>query len=440
MLTLSNVPALWIRGGRVLDPFTNRDEIADVFISNGVIARHPEPNAIVIRAEGCILCPGMMDLHVHLREPGSLHKETIETGTRAAAAGGFTFVACMPNTAPAIDSPDIVQWIIRRAQDVGACDVGPVAAITVGREGKTLTDFAALQEAGAVAFSDDGVGVEDDRVMLEAFQRACGLKAILIQHCEFKALAAGGIMHLGEHSKKLNLPGIDPRAEEAMIERDIDLCRKTGARYHVAHISTAIAVDLVRHAKAQGIPVTAEVTPHHLILTDEACLTLDPNAKMHPPLRTWKDVMACRQGLVDGTIDCIATDHAPHAADEKAKGFLLAPPGLIGLETAVGVVRKAMLESELAGWPDFVKWFTKGPSTVLNLRRNTLEEGQAAELTLIEPECKWLVNKDLSESKSRNTPFDGWELAGRGVATVRGTKFAADFTASNWYDRCLLLE
>jgi dihydroorotase len=258
-----------------------------------------------------------MDLHVHLREPGQGHKETIETGTRSATAGGFTYVVCMPNTNPPLDEPERIRWVILRAREVGNCEVAPVACITRGRAGKELTDFAALKAAGAVAFSDDGDGVEDDNVMARAFEQAAACDALLIQHCEFRALSAGGVMHLGDVSRRLGLPGLDPKSEEAMIERDISLCRKTPARYHVAHISTARAVELVRRAKAEGLPVTTEVCTHHLMLTDDACATADPNTKMHPPLRPQSDVDACRQGLLDGTIDCIVTDHAPHTAEEK---------------------------------------------------------------------------------------------------------------------------
>ncbi len=413
-----------IRGGRVIDPFHSRDEIADVAIADGLVVDRAPPGAFVIDATSWIVCPGLMDIHVHLREPGQSHKETIETGSAAAAAGGFTYVACMPNTAPPLDQPERIRWVIGRAREVGLCEVAPVACITLGREGRKVADFAALLEAGAVAFSDDGTGVEDDDVMREAFRAAARLDALIIQHCEYRSISAGGVMHLGEVSARLGLKGLDPRSEEAMIERDIALCRETGARYHVAHISTAKAIEAVRQAKAEGLPVTTEVCTHHLILTDENCAQADPNTKMHPPLRPKADVEACRKGLLDGTIDCIVTDHAPHAEQEKNAGFNAAPAGIIGLETAVGVAAKAMIESGLAGWPQLVDWFTRRPAAILRQESNGLMVGIPANLTLIDPKQKWIVEPEKLLSKSHNTPFVGWSLTGRPVGTMRGRRVA----------------
>lgn len=412
--------ALLIRGGRVIDPATSRDEVADVAVVDGVIADEAPARATVIDATGWIVCPGLMDLHVHLREPGATHKETIETGTAAAAAGGFTAVACMPNTVPALDQPDTVRFVLEQAKRAGHCAVLPIASITRERRGKELVDFAALREAGAVAFSDDGVGVEDDGIMQAAFEAARAADVVLIQHCEVRAISAGGVMHLGEVSRRLDLPGLDPRSEEAMIQRDVHLCRQTGGRYHVAHISTAKAVQLVREAKAEGLPVTAEVCPHHLLLTHEACAGGDPNTKMHPPLRTQGDVEACRRGLVDGTIDCIATDHAPHTADEKATGFREAPPGIVGLETAVGLSARAFIETGLADWPTLITWFTRGPARVLNRPLPSIAPGDRADLSILDPAVQWRVDPEEFESKGRNTPFGGWTLKGRAVGTVRG--------------------
>ncbi len=431
MLATRSHEAVLIRGGRVIDPATGRDEIADLAIADGVFVNHPLHDAFVLDAAGLIVCPGLMDLHVHLREPGQSHKETIETGTGAAAAGGFTFVACMPNTQPPLDTPDAVRWVIEQTRRANHCAVAPVAAMTQGRQGRELTDFAALLAAGAVALSDDGTGLEDDAVMRSAFERASELGALLIQHCEYKAISAGGVMHLGEVSRGLGHPGLDPRSEEAMIERDIGLCRRTGGRYHVAHISTAKAVDLVRGAKVEGLPVTAEVCTHHLILTDEACANSDPNTKMHPPLRPQSDVDACRRGLLDGTIDCIVTDHAPHTTEEKSAGFLKAPAGIVGLETAMGIAAKAMLDAYsyplakggprgVVDWPRLVAWFTTGPAHVLKRRPAKIEVGAAADLTLINPQSPWTVDSRQFLSKGRNTPFDGWKLHARAVATIRG--------------------
>lgn len=420
MLNTTDYTALVLRGGRVIDPSESRDERADVAVVDGVIAESPPPNAVEWDASDWIVAPGLMDIHVHLREPGQTHKETIATGTAAAAAGGFTFVACMPNTAPPLDTPDTIRWVREQATRVGRCDVAPIAAITVGRKGRELTDFADIQSAGAVAFSDDGDGVEDDDVMRRAFERARDLHAVLIQHCEYRAISNGGVMHLGEVSRRLGLPGLDPRSEEAMIERDIDLCRETGGRYHVAHISTVRAVELVRAAKSNGLPVTAEVCTHHLVLTDEACATADPNTKMHPPLRTQRDVDACRAGLLDGTIDCIVTDHAPHAVEEKARGFLQAPAGIVGLETALPLAARAMIDSGLASWPDVVRWFTTEPARVLNRPAPTLRPGAKAPITLIAPSERWKVDPQQFESMGRNTPFAGWEMGSKAVGTIRG--------------------
>lgn len=414
-------PALHITNARIIDPFNGRDEIADVAVTNGRIADAPAPSARVIDATGMILCPGLMDIHVHLREPGQTHKETIASGTSAAIAGGITYVACMPNTSPALDRPETVRFVLDRARDADLCTVAPIAAITIDRAGRELTDFSALREAGAVAFSDDGVGIEDDAVMRAAFERAALLGVVLIQHCEYRAISAGGVMHLGDVSRRLGVPGLDPRSEEAMIERDLDLCRRTGGRYHVAHISTARAVELVRQAKRDGLPVTSEVCTHHLVLTDEACGTLDPSTKMHPPLRPRRDVDACVQGLLDGTIDCIVTDHAPHAADEKGRGFLTAPPGIIGLETALSLAVQALVEAGRADWPDVIRWFTRAPTEVLGLRRCGICTGEEADLAIIDPRRRWLVQSERLHSLSKNTPFIGWSLPAKATQVVRGT-------------------
>ncbi len=414
--------ALVIHGGRIVDPYTGRDEIATLALLEGSIVDRIAGAAAMIDATDCIVCPGLMDIHVHLREPGFEHKETIETGTRAAAAGGFTYVACMPNTKPAIDTPDVVRLVQEKARLVNLCDVGVVAATTKERKGKEVTDFAALRKAGAIAFSDDGDGVEDEAVMRKAFAYAQETDSILIQHCEYQSISAGGVMHKGEVSRKLDLPGLDPDSEEAMIRRDLELCRETGVHYHVAHISTAEAVRLVKEAKSAGLKVTAEVCTHHLLLTDQTCASQGPNAKMHPPLRTEADVYACRQGLVDGTIDCIVTDHAPHAKEEKDTGMIKAPAGIVGLETAVGLVAKAMIETELADWSDLVRWFTKGAQVSLGLSPSPIETGGVANLTIIDPNKTWTVDPERFHSKSRNTPFAGWALTGDAVATIRGTR------------------
>ncbi len=419
-LTNETNDALLIKGGRIIDPYNDRDEIGNVAIVDGVVVPDAPPDAMVVDARGLIVCPSLMDIHVHLREPGQTHKETIATGTAAAAAGGFTFVACMPNTQPTLDEPDVVEQVLATAAESGSCGVGPVAAITRRRGGRDLVDFAALRAAGAVAFSDDGTGVEDDAVMRGCFEAARACDAVVIQHCEYKRISDGGVMHLGEVSRRLGLPGLDPQSEEAMIERDIALCRETGARYHVAHISTARAVELVRAARAEGLAVTSEVCTHHLVLTDEAVSKNDPNTKMHPPLRPQSDVDACRQGLLDGTIDCIVTDHAPHAASEKAVGFLKAPPGITGLETAVSLAAYAMVESGLADWSRLVGWFTAGADAVLKSKRGGMGIGDVADMTLLDPAERWTFDVSESLSKSSNTPFSEWDMTGRSVGTIMG--------------------
>lgn len=419
-LVVAEHDAFIIAGGRIIDPFTGRDEVADVFVVNGRIADSAPRDAHRIHAEGCMVCPGLMDMHVHLREPGQSHKETIEMGTAAAAAGGFTRVACMPNTKPPLDSPDVVRWVRQRSEEVGLAEVLPVACITKGRAGNEVTDFAVLKEAGAVAFSDDGTGVENDAVMLEAFRRVRETDSLLIQHCEYRDISAGGVIHKGEVSERLNLPGLDPRSEEAMVERDIDLCRRTGGRYHIAHISTAKAVEMVRRAKSEGLPITTEVCTHHLLLTDQACSSADPNTKMHPPLRPRSDVEACRIGLLDGTIDAIVTDHAPHTSEEKSQGMLKAPAGIVGLETAIGVAVEAMIESGLADWTSLVRWFTTAPNRLLlRLENEGFRLGEIADLTIINPISRWTVNPANFHSKSQNTPFTHRSLMGKAVATIR---------------------
>lgn len=422
MLQAATHKALLIRSARVIDSAGGRDEVADLAVADGHLAESAPSDAHVFEAEGLLVCPGLIDIHVHLREPGFEHKETIASGTTSAAAGGFTRVACMPNTKPTLDTPELVQLVRERARAADRCTVYPIAALTRGRAGREITDFAALLQAGAVAFSDDGTGVQDDDVMRAAFTEAARVGALLIQHCEDDTLTAGGVMHPGAVSVRLGYLGLDPRAEEAMLERDLDLCRATRARYHVAHVSTAVAVDLVRRAKAEGLPVTAEVCTHHLLLTDEACAEGDPNTKVHPPLRPRADVDACRRGLLDGTIDCIVTDHAPHAAEEKGVGFVQAPPGFVGFETALGVVAEALVQSGLADWPALIKWFTLGPAKVLHLPVPALRLGEPAELTLIDPAARWTVEPECFLSKSKNSPFLGRTLVGRAVGTMCGQR------------------
>jgi dihydroorotase len=413
-----------LRGGRVIDPSQGIDRTDDVTIVDGrieVIGPGPDRADRIVDADGLLVCPGLVDMHVHLREPGGEAQETIETGTRAAAAGGFTAVACMPNTNPPIDDAKTLRFVLDKAKQTAHCRVYPVAAMTKGRLGREAVDLAALQAAGAVAFSDDGAGVNDRAVMQAVVEQARQCDALLIQHCEVAEMAAGGVVNLGTVSRALGVPGIDPQAEEEMIARDLELLSQTPARYHVAHVSTAGAVERIRQAKRAGLPVTAEATVHHIILNEEACLHAGPNAKMNPPLRSNNDVEACRQGLAVGTIDCIVTDHAPHTADAKAAGWQKAPFGVIGLETAWPLAFWALVESGRMDVPRLVELMSTRPARILGLSgAGTLAAGAPADVTVIDPRLRWVVQADALCSKSRNTPFLGWKVTGRPVGVMMG--------------------
>ncbi len=366
----------------------------------------------MIDLNGLALCPGLIDMHVHLREPGGEHKETIETGCDSAMAGGFTGVCPMPNTTPAADNPQVVEFIKKRSKDL-LVDVFPIAAVTKGRAGGELTEMAALVEAGAVAFSDDGDPVATAGVLRTAMENAKKLNVPIIEHCEDKSLSGNWAMNEGAISRRLGLPGIPGIAEDVMVSRDIQMAEFTGAAIHIAHISTAKAVDLVRQAKKQGMQVTCEVMPHHFILTEEAVTKYGTNAKMSPPLRTEKDVDAMLKGLQDGTIDVIATDHAPHSEEEKKAEFTKAPMGIVGLETALGLVLTSLVEPGLLTLSQVIYKLTKKPAEILNLERGELKVGAPASLTIFDQELAWTVDKTKFKSKSQNTPFQDWKLKGR---------------------------
>lgn len=413
-----------IKGGRVIDPASKRDGSFDVLLSDGKVAlveeRIRDTEAQVIEAEGSLVTPGLIDIHVHLREPGNEDEETIATGSAAAVAGGFTSIACMPNTRPALDDESAIEFVHRQAQDADLCNVYIIGAVTKGREGKELAEMGQMVRSGAVAFSDDGDGVANSRVMLRALEYVSMFDKPILQHCEDPTIAEGGAMNGGPTSVRLGLPGISPIAEELMIQRDLTLVRQTAARYHVCHISTARAVELVRQAKADGLRVTTEVCPHHLLLTDEACGTYDSNLKMNPPLRTRADVEACLRGVVDGTIDCLVTDHAPHGIQEKELEFLTAPFGIIGMECALPLFIKALIEPGLIDWPTLIERMTVAPARVLSLKKGTLAVGADADVTIIDPDLAWTINVNEFRSKSRNCPFHGWEVRGRAVGTIVG--------------------
>ncbi|HVM07080.1 MAG TPA: dihydroorotase [Acidimicrobiales bacterium] len=421
---------LLIVGGTVLDERGRRR--ADVRIADGRIVEVGEnldttgAETQTLVAAGCIVAPGLVDLHTHLREPGREEAETIETGSRAAALGGYTAVVAMPNTEPAIDSAAVVQQVL----DLGAkalVDVHVAGAITINREGKQLAPFAEMAELGVRLFTDDGSGVQDTRLMRRALEYAKALNVTLAQHCEDAALAAGGHMHEGEWSSRLGIPGQPAEAEELMVMRDIALCRLTGAPVHFLHLSTAGSVELVRQAKAKGLPITAEAAPHHITLTHERVQTFDPVFKVNPPLRTESDVAAVIEGLRDGTIDAIATDHAPHAPELKEEPFDQAPPGMLGLETALSLTI-AKLGLELA-----VATLTHRPARIAQIddeHGGPIAEGRPANLCVIDTEQTWTVDPLALASRSRNTPYAGMQLTGKVRHTIlRGEPVVIDFEA-----------
>ena len=418
--------SILIRGGRVIDPAQEIDEVTNVLVVGGEIAAigRDEPTADeVLDVGGHIVAPGLVDMHVHLREPGGEESETIASGAAAAAAGGFTAVACMPNTDPPLDSDAEIEFVLRQAARCGGARVYPIGAITKGRAGAELAEMGLMIRAGAVAFSDDGVGIADSGVCLRAMQYLSMFGGLFIQHCEDRSLGGSGCMNAGAIATRLGLPGMPAMAEQVMAERDIALAGQTGVRYHVAHVSTRGTVDLVRHAKRAGRRVTAEVCPHHLVLTEAACQTYDPNCKMSPPLRSADDVEACLAGVCDGTIDCLVSDHAPHGRQDKEHEFQQAPFGIIGLETSLGLFIKALIETKLIDWPALIAAMSTRPAQLLGVSGGSLRVGELADITIIDPEREWTVNAEEMRSLSRNTPFDGWKLRGRAAATIVGGEF-----------------
>jgi dihydroorotase len=422
---------LAIHGGRVIDPVNAIDSVADVLIEDGRIAAvgpgTGKDASETIDASGLIVAPGFVDIHTHLREPGFEHKETIATGTLAAARGGFTTVCAMPNTNPPMDTAATVEFVLRTAETQGHVRVLPIGCVTRGRTGTELADLAELAQAGAIAFSDDGSPVGDAHLMRRALEYAGMLGLPIIDHCEDPALAAGGVMHEGWVSARLGLRGVPAAAEEAMVARNIALAAATGSHVHIAHLSTAGSIELVRAAKSRGVPLTAEVTPHHLTLTHEAVLlgpgetpgglAYDTNAKVNPPLRTQRDAEACVAGLLDGTIDCIATDHAPHAIQDKFCEFDTAAFGISGLEAAFALSLSAVPLETL------IERLTIAPVRALGLDRRlpglgTLGAGAPADVALIDPQAEWTVEPETFASKGKNTPLTGRVLKGRVVATV----------------------
>jgi len=416
------VAALLIKNGRVMDPASGHDAIADVLIEDGVIigvgANLSKQGAEMFDASGLIVAPGFVDMHVHLREPGFEHAETIESGSRAAAAGGFTSIAPMPNTSPVNDNATVTSYIVEKARKHAVVNVWPIGAITKGSAGEELAAIGSMIKAGAVAISDDGKPVMNARVMRRAMEFARSFKVPVIDHCEDLHLSAGGDMHEGLESVRLGLRGIPGCSEDVMVARDILLAEVTGARYHVAHISSKHSVEMVAFAKSRGLAVTAETTPHHFAIADADIVPYDSNYKMKPPLRGRADVDAVTEGVVNGAIDAIATDHAPHAGDEKMQEFEKCPFGILGLETALGVSLERLLHPGKIGLMRLIDLFTTGPARILGIPRGTLAAGAAADVTMFSLDREWTYDVNKSFSKSRNSPFDGKTFRGGPVAAV----------------------
>jgi dihydroorotase len=430
------VSDLLLKGGRVLNPAdpSAPDRQADVLIEGGRISRvapglrATSTQVQVIDVKDRLVCPGLVDIHVHLREPGQEYKEDIASGSRAAAAGGFTTVCCMPNTVPVNDTRAVTELILRRAREVGLANVRPVGAISKGLLGESLAEMAEMKEAGIVAVSDDGRPVMNAELMRRALEYARTFGLTVVQHAEDLNLSAGGVMNEGEVATRAGLRGQPPAAESVMVARDVELVEWTGARYHVAHMSAARTVEIMRAARRRGLPVTCEVTPHHVTLTDESCASYDTNCKCAPPLRAASDVAALHEALADGTVDAIASDHAPHSLVEKDLEFDHASFGMIGLETSLPLVLR-LVDKGVISLGRAISLLTIGPARCLGLDAGTLAEGATADVAVIDPEYRFTVEPKRLASKSKNTPFAGWELRGRATHTILGGRIVHEVKA-----------
>jgi dihydroorotase len=420
-----------LSGARVIDPSSNLDTVADISVEKGIIKRIETKKKSyegkkVFRLKGKIVVPGLIDMHTHLREPGREDEETIYSGCASAVVGGFVAVCCMPNTEPPLDNQEAIKFIYQKA-DQSLCRVFPVAAITKGLKGEEITEIADLAKAGAVAISDDGRPVMNALVMRNALEYAKMYHLTVISHCEDLNLSAEGMMNESFVSTLLGIKGIPSMAEEIMVARDIKLAEFTRGKIHIAHISTLGSVELIRRAKDKGIKVTCEATPHHFSLTDEIIKTFNTNAKVNPPLRTEKDVEAIKNGLQDGAIDCIASDHAPHSIEEKDVEFDAASFGMVGLETTLGLVITELVNTGILSWKEAIAKLTLNPAKILNLSLGKIKVGGSANLTVIDPELEWIVDSSKFHSKSKNTPFEGRKLKGKAVMTIVGGEIAYKF-------------
>lgn len=411
-----------IKGGRVIDPKTNLDKVTDVYINDGIIEKIAEnidaTDAEIIDAKGKIVAPGLVDMHCHLRDPGYEYKEDIETGTRSAAKGGFTSVACMPNTDPVIDNAPLAQFVINKAKQVGKVNVYPIGAISKGLKGEQLADIGELKFAGVVGVSDDGCPVNSSSLMRRAMEYAKMFETLVISHCEALDMLDEGVMNEGYTSTFLGLKGINSAVEEIQVARDVILSEKTDTPIHICHVSTVGSVEIIRQAKKKGLKVSCETCPHYFTLTEEACIGFDTNAKMNPPLRTQKDLEAIIEGLADGTIDAIATDHAPHHVDEKNLEFNEAKNGIVGFETALGLGYTYLVKTGKLTLNEFIKKMTANPANLLGLNKGTIEEGKTADIVVIDTENEYEVKVSDFESKAKNSPYDGYKLFGRAQTTI----------------------
>ncbi len=418
---------LLIKNGQVIDPANNIDKKCDVLIIDGKIAEVGQSienlklktqNSKLIDATGKLVTPGLIDIHVHFREPGDEEEETIASGSTAAVAAGFTSVVCMPNTTPAIENETDVEYVHRKGRQTRKTHVYVMGAITQRREGVELAEMGFMAEAGAVGFTDDGNGVQNPAVMQRALKYAGMFDVVIAQHCQDNSFAGNGVMNSGYYSTILGLPGMDSLAEEAMLWRDIQLVKKTKARYHAQHISTSGSVELIRAAKKDSLPITCEVTPHHLLLTEECCGDYDTNYKVNPPLRSAKDVEALKEAIAEGLIDALVSDHAPHLQSEKELEFLAAPFGIASLECSLSLFVKALIETGILDWPGLIRLMTEKPAKIIGIDKGTLGKGKQADVIIIDPDAEYEIDVTKFRSKSRNCPYHGWKVKGKVEKTI----------------------